>query len=110
MRNESYATNKKFVCLGSVAGSVIQATGRMDFEDDLRTGIKLKVRNSLHSVRTIPEINMVSPLRLAMTLGAVWGQKFLCKSRGRPTSNLPSSSQSVVLNYSCYCGVRIELA
>ena len=62
--------------LGSVAGSVIQATGRTDFEDGSRTGTKLEVRNGLQSVRTIPEVNMVSPLGLSMTLGAVWRQKF----------------------------------
>ena len=65
------------LCLGSVAGSVIQATGRTDFEDGSRTGTKLGVRNGLQSVRTIPEVNMVSPLGLSMTLGAVWMQKFL---------------------------------
>ena len=43
-----------FYCLGSVAGSVIQATGRTDFEDGSRTGTKLEVRNGLQSVRTIP--------------------------------------------------------
>ena len=64
------------MCLGSVAGSVIQATGKTDFEDGLRTGTKLEVRNGLQSVRTIPEVNMVSPLGLSMTLGAVWRQKF----------------------------------
>ena len=55
-----------------MAGSVIQATGRTDFEDGSRTGTKLEVRNGLQSVRTIPEVNMVSPWELAMTLGAVW--------------------------------------
>ena len=48
-----------------------------DFEDGSRTGTKLEVRNGLQSVRTIPEVNMVSPLGLSMTLGAVWRQKFL---------------------------------
>ena len=61
----------------SVAGSVNQATGLPDFEDGLRTGTKLEVRNGLQSVRTIPGINLVSPLGLTMTLGAVWGHKFL---------------------------------
>ena len=61
----------------SVAGSVNQATGLPDFEDGLRTGTKLEVRNGLQSVRTIPGINLVSPLGLAMTLGAVWRHKFL---------------------------------
>ncbi len=48
-----------------------------DFEDGLRTGTKLEVRNGLQSIRTIPGINLVSPLGLAMTLGAVWRHKFL---------------------------------
>ena len=61
----------------SVARSVNQATGLPDFEDCLRTGTKLEVRNGLQSVRTIPGINLVSPLGLAMTLGAVWRHKFL---------------------------------
>ena len=47
-----------------------QCTGRMDFEDGLRTGTKLEVKNGLQSVRTIPGINLASPLGLAMTLGA----------------------------------------
>ena len=46
----------------------------MDFEDGSRTGTKLEVRNGLQSVRTILGINLVSPLGLAMTLGAVQGQ------------------------------------
>ncbi len=54
-----------------MAGSVIQATGRTDFEDGSRTETKLEVRNGLQSVPTIPEVNMVSPLGLAMTLGMV---------------------------------------
>ncbi len=33
-------------------GSVIQATGKTDFEDGSRTGNKLEVRNGLQSVRT----------------------------------------------------------
>ena len=94
-----------------MAGSVIQATGRTDFEDGLRTATKLEFRNGLQSVRTIPEVNMVSPLGPTMTLGVVWGHSSrLSIRRGRPKSNLPSSAQSVVFNYSCYFGVRIELA
>ncbi len=60
-----------------MAWSVNQATGLTDFEDGLRTGTKLEVRDGPQSVRTIPGINLVSPLGLAMTLGAVWGHKFL---------------------------------
>ena len=61
----------------SVAGSVNQATGLPDFEDGLRTGSKLEVRNSLQNILTIPGINLVSPLGLAMTLWELWGHKFL---------------------------------
>ena len=93
-----------------MAGSVIQATGRTDFEDGSRTGTKLEVRNGLQSVRTIPEVNMVSPLGPAMTPGAVWGHNSRIRVEADQSPNLPSSAQSVVLNYSCYCGVRIELA
>ena len=56
-----------------MAGSVIQATGRTDFEDGSRTGTMLVVRNGLQSNHTIPEVNMVSPLGPTMTPGAVWG-------------------------------------
>ena len=59
----------------SVAGSVNQATGLPDFEDGSRTGTKLEVRNGLQSIRTIPEVNIISPLGLAMILGAVWGTR-----------------------------------
>ena len=46
---------------GSVAGPVIQATGRTDFEDGSRTATTLEVSNGLHSVRTSPEVNMAGP-------------------------------------------------
>ncbi len=42
-----------------MAGSVNQATGLLDFEDGSRTGTKLEVRNSLQSIRTISEVNLV---------------------------------------------------
>ena len=47
-----YVTNH---CLGSLAGSVIQATGRTDFEDGLWIGNQSEVVNILLRVRTIPE-------------------------------------------------------
>ena len=80
-----------FLCLESMAGSVIQATGRADFEDGSRTGTKLEVRNGLQSVHTIPEVNMVSPLGLAMTLGAEWGQNFRVRVEADqcPTCQVP---------------------
>ena len=80
-----------------------------DFEDGLRTGTKLEVRNGLQSVRTIPEVNMVSPLGLSMTLGAVWRQKVPVLESRQTNVQLAEFRASVVLNYSC-CGVRIELA
>ena len=65
-----------------------------------------RIKNSC----TIPEGNMVSPFGAGHDPGGGGGAKFPCKSRGRTTSSLPISVQSVVLNYWCYCGVRIELA
>ena len=47
----------KLVCLGSVAGSVIQATGRTEFEDGPRIGNQPEAGNGLQRVHTIPEIN-----------------------------------------------------
>ena len=47
--------------LRSVAGLVIQATGRTDFEDGSRTATTLEVSNGLHSVRTSPEVSMAGP-------------------------------------------------
>ena len=72
------------MCLESVAGSVIQATGRTDFEDGSRTGSKLEVRNGLQSVRTIPEVSMVSPLGPAMTLGHSGGLALIWAHSGVP--------------------------
>ena len=57
--------------LGSVAGPVIQATGRPDFEDGSRTGSTVEVISDFHSIRTKPEVNLAGYLTLAMTLGAV---------------------------------------
>ena len=39
-----------------MAGSVIQATGTVEFEDGLWIGNHLKARNGLQRVRTIPEV------------------------------------------------------
>ena len=46
-----------------MAGSVIQATGRTDFEDGLRIGNQSEVGNSLQRVRTIPENKGIIVLR-----------------------------------------------
>ena len=39
-----------------MAGSVIQATGTVEFEDDLWTGNHLKARNGLQRVRILPGV------------------------------------------------------
>ena len=39
-----------------MAGSVIQATGMLEFEDGLWIGNHLKARNGLQRVRTIPGV------------------------------------------------------
>ena len=39
-------------------GSVIQATGTVEFEDGLWIGNHLKAQNSLQRVRTIPEVQL----------------------------------------------------
>ena len=51
--------DKNFVSfsLGSVAGSVILATGRTEFENGQRIGNQSEAGNGLQRVRTIPEIN-----------------------------------------------------
>ena len=54
-----------------MAGSVNQATGLLDFEDGLRTRTKLEVRNDLQGVCTIPGINLVSPLGLAILIPGI---------------------------------------
>ena len=74
-----------------MAGSVNQATGLPDFEDGSRTGTKLEVRNGLQSVRTIPEVNMVSPLGPVMTPGAVWGHnsRIRVEADQSPTCQVP---------------------
>ena len=41
---------------GSVAGSVIQATGTVEFEDGLWMGNHLKAQNGLQRVCTIPGV------------------------------------------------------
>ena len=57
--------------LASVAGAVIQAIGRPDFEDGMRTGVQLEVSNGLQCVRTKPVVKLAEPLGRAKTIGAV---------------------------------------
>ena len=58
-----YLVTSDLIRLGSVAGSVIQATGRTDFEDGPRIGNQSEVGNSLQRVRTIPENKGIIVLR-----------------------------------------------
>ena len=44
--------------MGSVAGPVIQAKRRLDFEHGLRMGNQFEVKLGLQGVHTIPEINV----------------------------------------------------
>ena len=62
-----------------MAGSVIQATGTVEFEDGLWIGNHLKAQNGMHRVTTIPGVRP----GVVCTLGS---------SRGRLNSNLPGSA------------------
>ena len=53
---KKHLQNKKLRDRESVAGSVIQATGTVEFEDGLWIGNHLKARNGLQRVRTIPGV------------------------------------------------------
>ena len=50
---EKDASISMLICLASVAGAVIQATGRTKLKDGLCAGGQLKARNGLQRVRTI---------------------------------------------------------
>ena len=54
----------------SVAGSVIQATGKVEFVDGLLIGNHQKAQNELHRVCTIPRVQPVA----VRTLGFLQGQ------------------------------------
>ena len=69
--NEVAGTKRKRPRLASVAGAVIQAIGRPDFEDGMRTGVQLEVSNGLQCVRTKPVVKLAEPLGRAKTIGAV---------------------------------------
>ena len=55
----------------SVAGTVIQANGRPDFEDGSRTGSTMEVKCDYHSISTKPEVNTARCLMQAVILGVV---------------------------------------
>ena len=58
---------KQTLCLASVAGAVIQATGRMELEDGMRSVVRLKRLHSHCGVSTSPTV-MFNPL---------WGMAWL---------------------------------
>ena len=93
--------------LASVVGAVIQATGRTDFEDGLwiRQSAAGQKRPSEGPHYTCGQYG--SPYGVGShDPGAAWARLL----RRQTKVLLLGSAQSVVLNYSCYCGVRIELA
>ena len=59
--------NRHFYDRESVAGSVIQATGRVEFEDGLRTGVLQEDSWCPYSGRATLESDMARPWRPAST-------------------------------------------
>ena len=61
-------SNTSFGYRASVAGAVIQATGTVEFEDGLRTGVFQEDCWCPYSGRITLESDMARPWRLALTL------------------------------------------
>ena len=57
-----------YCCLGSGADTLIQSIGWLDFEDGLRTGTKLKVRNGIQKV-TKSKVKMTGPFKACINFG-----------------------------------------
>ena len=87
--------------------AVIQAIGRPDFEDGLRTGSTVEVKCDYLSICTKPEVNMARHLMQVVTLGAVCPLGGYCSrqkcphqavvgssSRDGPKSNKPCPAQN----------------
>ena len=55
-----------------VADSVIQASGTVEFEDGLRTGVLQEDCWCPYGVRTNPLVNVRAPMWRGMTLGEVY--------------------------------------
>ena len=77
------------LCLRSVAGLVIQATGWTEFEDGLRTGVLLGGCWCPWGGRTYPRINFKPLWGCGLALGWVW---LLEGPHFRPNSNLLGST------------------
>ena len=89
MRNIVCHCIENYSSLRSVAGLVIQATGRTEFEDGLRTGVLLGDCWCPWGGRTYPRINFKPLWGCGLVLGWVWlseGPHF------RPNSNLLGSA------------------
>ena len=82
--------------LASVAGAVIQAIGRPEFEDGLRTGVLQEDCWCPCGVRTNPLVNVRDPMWQGMTLGEVWMGIYVHSANQTPTvmsALLPPLSQ-----------------
>ena len=77
-----------FCCLASVAGAVIQATGRTELEDGLCAGGQLKARNGLQRVRTIPWIDRIPPVPGAVRTQTPRGQTQFESAEARGAAGL----------------------
>ena len=64
--------NGSFFRLASIAGAVIQAIRKLDFEDGIMTGVQREVSNDLQCVCTKPVVKLAEPLGRAKTVGAVY--------------------------------------
>ena len=95
---------------------VIQATGRPDFEDGLRTETTVEVINDSHSVCTNPEVSVRLTARYGRFTAVRRGHKIqslqlLDQSKSMDQSPTPAVFRApLVLTYYCGCVVRIELA
>ena len=63
------------VRLGSVNGYVIQATGRSEFEDGLRTGVYLLFISGLQSACNTLQVKVGRAFEADLDPGIVWAQK-----------------------------------
>ena len=68
-----------------VADSVIQASGTVEFEDGLRTGVLQEDCWCPYGVRTNPLVNVRAPMWQGMTLGEVWMGIYVHSANQTPT-------------------------
>ena len=91
----------------SVVGSVIQASGTVEFEDGLRTGVLLGGYWCPWGGHTYPRINTKPPWGCGLVLGWVWlslGPQFQTKFQFCRVPRMGGIKLQLL------CGVRIELA